>query len=612
VAHLTESGSDTRQIRLSAYAVIAILAASAVAAMISSTLYGEYYASISSEWRQLTEQREAKVQLLADLRSQIGYGGAIHNFKNLVLRGHESLLGALGKDFAASFNSIEQYRALDLTAAETEALDTILQTLHDYQDRVTLAVHLRSTGADIATIDGKVAVDDTGAIAALALLEQAATNNLVNTSQRVQKLIEDGVSLSRIGLFLMLLPLVGGIATFVFVTMLLKEIRLRMLAEQQAYEASQARAEFLATVSHEIRTPMTGVLGIAEMLDKTKLDAEQKKLVKHIRDSGTMLHEIVNDVLDQSKITAGKLTLEEIAFELRSVPEMAVSMFRQQADEKRLTLAFEYDESLPQFISGDPTRLRQVLFNLLGNAFKFTRHGSVTLKVSHQGRDVRFDVQDTGKGIDKASLASLFDPFTQANTSVSREYGGTGLGLTISKSLIEMMGGEVKVVSEPEKGSTFSFTMPLRQVDAPEAADKPANTLAIQDLGSLKILVAEDVEINQIILESLLEDEGHICTFANHGGEALEAIEADDYDLVLMDIRMPKVDGIKALKAIRSRDDAKRELPVIALTADVAEGQLDTFLQEGFDEVASKPVVPERLLGTIAEVMRKQRERINS
>ncbi|MFN3237031.1 MAG: ATP-binding protein, partial [Pseudomonadales bacterium] len=304
---------------------------------------------------------------------------------------------------------------------------------------------------------------------------------------------------------------------------------------------------------------------------------------------------------------AGKLALEEVPFELRTVPEMTVSIFRQQADEKRLQLTFEYDEALPQFVTGDPTRLRQVLFNLIGNAVKFTAQGSVNLSMQLAGSEVHVAVQDTGRGIDKDALENLFDPFTQANTSISREYGGTGLGLTISKSLVEMMGGKIDVVSELGVGSTFSFTLPLHATTAPVDSSTFGRDPAAQDLGALNILVAEDVEINQIVIESLLEDEGHNCTFANHGGEALEAIEANDFDLVLMDIRMPKVDGIKAIKAIRGRDDGKRDLPVIALTADVAEGQLDTFLGEGFDDVAGKPVEPERLLATIARVIRKKR-----
>lgn len=604
---MTDSAPGIRQIRLIAYAVIAILAASAAAAVISSARYQENYSNLSREWQNLTEQREMKIQLLADIRTRIGYGGAIHNFKNLVLRGDESLLAALDHDFTEIFACIEQYRALNLAEDEAAALNTVHQTLYDYKDRVTLVVHLRSTGADIAAIDEKVVVDDSGAVAALDLLEQAATDDFARTSQRVQRYIADGTAFSRFGLLMMLLPLVGVIATFAFLAMLLKEIRRRTLAEQQAYEASRARADFLATVSHEIRTPMTGVLGLAEMLDKTELSSEQQKLVSHMRDSGAMLHQIVNDVLDQSKITAGKLALEEVAFELRGVPEMAVSIFRQQADEKRLQLTFEYDEALPQFVTGDPTRLRQVLFNLIGNAVKFTAQGSVNLSVQLAGSDVRFAVQDTGRGIDKYALENLFDPFTQANTSISREYGGTGLGLTISKSLVELMGGKIDVVSEVGVGSTFSFVLPLHATTAPVGSDTLAPDPAAQDLGALNILVAEDVEINQIIIESLLEDEGHNCTLADHGGEALEAIETNDFDLVLMDIRMPKVDGIKAIKEIRGRDDGKRDLPVIALTADVAEGQLDTFLGEGFDDVAGKPVEPERLLATIARVVRNKR-----
>lgn len=376
--------------------------------------------------------------------------------------------------------------------------------------------------------------------------------------------------------------------------------RMRVQAEVLAGH----KQRFLANMSHEIRTPMTGVMGVTDMLLKTNLDTSQREMVSNIKASGKILRQVINDVLDQSKIEAGELEINNTAFELRTIPELALSIFEPKAKDKGIELLLEIDDRIPKFIFTDDVRLRQVLFNLVSNATKFTNDGHVQLRITLEDEFVRFEVEDTGVGMSVEAQQIIFTPFKQADSSDSMALSGTGLGLSISKSLVELMGGKIGVESELGKGSVFWFTLPLVEVDQEDLTIDQQDSLTSSEIEPLNILIAEDVELNQIIIESLLTEYGHQCTLTSDGAEVVSELQKDEFDLILMDIRMPNVNGIEAFKQIRELNEPYRHIPIIALTADVAEGSVKEFREIGFNDVAHKPVEIESLLKAIDQVMK--------
>lgn len=377
-------------------------------------------------------------------------------------------------------------------------------------------------------------------------------------------------------------------------------------ANEAAQAATKAKSEFLASMSHEIRTPMTGITGFAEMLLHENLPVKSRAKVEKIKDAASSLLAILNDILNLSKLDAGKLEIERINFSPSKIANDVIHLFYQTCPpDKRdsLTITAKLDTDFPAVIRADPTRLRQVLVNLVGNAVKFTDAGSVTLhaeKVS--GRDVlRFRVVDTGIGIDRIAAKTLFEDFVQADASVSRNYHGTGLGLSICKRLVHLMGGEIGLESEPRKGSSFWFTLPYEPVDEDltsidDAADSQIEFVVNR---ALAILVAEDNEINQTIIEAMLTRMGHTVSFANNGAEAVEAVKSTDFDLVFMDVRMPELSGPDATRRIRQLPGPKSMIPVIALTADVIEDNLSTYFEAGMNDCVAKPIVHEQVVEAI-------------
>jgi signal transduction histidine kinase/ActR/RegA family two-component response regulator len=376
-------------------------------------------------------------------------------------------------------------------------------------------------------------------------------------------------------------------------------------AERKAVEANAAKSAFLAMMSHELRTPMTGVLGMAQALRNTSLSAEQQAQVGMLIRAGDGLMAILNDILDVSKIEAGRLELETTAFDLVELAAQSEALWRDAAEAKGLGLSLEIAPDVPRWLSGDPTRIRQIMLNLLSNALKFTEAGEVRLALraldgAPAGRGcVEIAVSDTGIGMTPDQVARLFTAFSQADASTARRFGGTGLGLSICRQLAEMMGGGVSVESAPGQGSTFRLTLELPLAEAP--ADESATGEDAVGLEGVSILVAEDNPINQAVARAILEAVGARIDTADNGAVALERLSRGGYDLVLMDVHMPVMGGVEALVRIRAGEAGEPDLPVIALTADAMSGETQRLLAQGFDDVQPKPIQPMALVGAILE-----------
>lgn len=382
-------------------------------------------------------------------------------------------------------------------------------------------------------------------------------------------------------------------------------------SEEAASNAMRVKSNFLATMSHEIRTPMNGVLGMIHLLRDTRLSKQQREYVDAIAASGEALLVILDDILDLSKLEAGKLVLEKTPLQLRSLLDDIVLLNSVAAQRKAITLSLAVDPRVPEWVLGDPVRLRQVLQNLVGNAVKFTLRGIVEIAVDVLSEDrgngtqlLLFAVRDTGIGISRSDQARLFMDFSQADSSISRKFGGTGLGLAICKRLVNAMGGRIGVDSEPGTGSSFFFLLRLQPTTAPATvvADDPLPP----DAGHrLRVLVAEDGEINRRIVRTLLRKYGHEALEASNGRDAIAQLLAHDVDLILMDIQMPEVDGMEATRRIRQlHDPVKARVPVVALTANALPEERDAFRAAGMDGHISKPLRPDELRAWLARVAR--------
>ncbi|MEI6986284.1 MAG: ATP-binding protein [Rhodospirillaceae bacterium] len=367
-------------------------------------------------------------------------------------------------------------------------------------------------------------------------------------------------------------------------------------AEMSAIQANLAKSQFLAMMSHEIRTPITGVLGMADLLRRTPLNEEQIGYLDTLAGSTKTLLTILNDILDISKIEAGKVVFEEVDFDLREAVNNTISMFNENAVSKGLALTHELDDDLPKHVIGDPTRVKQILFNLSGNAIKFTETGGVHVRVSIERHDditltLLVEVEDTGIGMTPDQIPHLFKPFSQLGASTTRRFGGTGLGLVITKRLVELMGGTIGVDSEPGKGTTFWFSLPLRvasdhAISIAEDAVPPAPTV----VRSLHILLAEDNRINQMLVRSMLQKLGHTVAVADNGRVAVAMLAAEEFDAVLMDMQMPEMDGEEATRVIRVMPPPKGRLPILALTADAMVEHRERYLAAGVNDLVPKPI----------------------
>lgn len=375
-------------------------------------------------------------------------------------------------------------------------------------------------------------------------------------------------------------------------------------AKIKAEGANRAKSEFLAHMSHDIRTPMNAILGAAELLEDTELDEEQRKYVRMYSRAGEALLALINDILDLSKIEAGKLHLERIPFSPAEVVRNTASILELTAREKGLTWDVQIAPATPDQVRGDGDRLRQVLLNLLGNAVKFTEKGGVSLILERtgEGDGLSFAVEDTGIGIPPDRLGWIFEPFIQSEVATARRYGGTGLGLSICQQLVALMGGALEVESAVDRGSRFSFTLPLSPVAMGAAAtDDAPPALTANPEKQAKILIAEDAPENRMVLAGFLKSPRFRTTLAENGREAIEAFSYESYDLVLMDVEMPELNGVEAVRKIRQVEAAGKRppTPVIALSAHAMREYTDKMLDAGCDGYLSKPITKKRLLEEI-------------
>jgi len=378
-------------------------------------------------------------------------------------------------------------------------------------------------------------------------------------------------------------------------------------ARDEALKSNQAKSDFLANISHEIRTPLNGILGILELLSEERLEAKHEKYIQTAKQSSNLLLSLINDVLDFSKIDAHKLILEEIVFNAREVIECSVTAFKHQAEKKSLQLSCDIAPNVPAYLLGDPLRIQQIITNLVGNAIKFTREGTVTIVATAKEADkIEISVRDTGVGIPQESLGTIFELFTQADMSIGRSFGGTGLGLSISLGLAQLMNGEIQVESTLEVGTCFTVVLPLASALEPTERLAATTQNASNLFEPAEVLIVDDNQVNLLVASAMLAKMGLGCQEASSGEQALAEVQRTDFDLVLMDLNMPCMDGFSTTKNIRALGGKYAKLPIVALSAQAFQTDVDLAMHSGFNDFITKPIDQNSLRQTLGQWLVKK------
>lgn len=364
------------------------------------------------------------------------------------------------------------------------------------------------------------------------------------------------------------------------------EVHSRILAEEKARNSEQSKSTFLAAMSHELRTPMNGVIGAIRLLIESDVESEKTEYANVARESGETLLELINNIMDLSSLESGSVVLEKIPIDLRDLIRKTMAPFTFQVQNKDLDLVIDIDESIPHRVMGDPTRLRQVLINLVGNALKFTESGEVRVKVDLTNERLNIVVSDSGIGISNKAQTSLFEPYVQADISTNRKFGGYGLGLSIVKKLISEMTGSISLNSVLGEGSKFIISLPF---EASEFKPEEAEDVVLGEIIPLKILVADDNAVNRMVLSRLLEKDNHFVVSVTNGIEAVDYVKSHEVDIVLMDVQMPELDGIAATKEIRNLESEKSAIPIIAITANTSSQEVERMMAAGMNDYFAKP-----------------------
>ena len=581
--------------------VNAIIMIALVASLTVTSLF--FYRNVDSQWHDYSKTA-ANIYVLHDkLIQKLGYGGFIHHFKNLVLRKNTDLylppieneLREI-KEIFAKLGAIKEY--------DQTALIDVKKTVNEYKNNLDIVLKMIADGATSEQIDSKVKVDDAAALKALAAFEQHINLTLKEKSIAIDENFQIAYTVHVLTIILLTSILL------IYFRKLSNSYKQQIELTERALEGTRIKSEFLANMSHEIRTPLNGIMGLLQILQPNIQKPKNIEVVAKALFSCRSLLTIINDILDFSKMEANELSIEQVDFSMSKVVESINSDFLPLCNEKAIELKIDIDDDVEDLWIGDPVRVRQIILNLVSNAVKFTEQGGVQIKVNKssqiQKQGVEIEVIDTGIGMNKEGLMHLFNRFQQADNSITRRFGGTGLGMSITANLVKRMHGRIDVDSALGKGTHFTVYLPLK-VSEKQHLNDSFTDVTTPDLSAKTLLIAEDNPLNTMIIKSMLAETNAELHFAKDGAEAVELFKQLNPILVLMDIQMPNMGGIEACSHIRSID---KEIPVVALTANVMKENIIEYMNCGFNSHVGKPIEKHLLFKALHDAIAVSRDEL--